>query len=520
MREARKTLSRWRQDASPEETRSCEQSPLVHTSRDIQNGLALTACSSNTEAEETRCLITRCQHPYVYNDAFEKHVSKARTCENQTKRSSFSSFKLTRDLFNDALGLDEGIEEEKISIVGMGKSQVLSTNLSFSDPELHCPMKHQDDDCCHRLFPEMHFARNIYASRQIESVLTGIFTTNGLITRNYSFKHNAFFKKRLSLPNVTKTSKSSVSWIRDRKHRPMIAADKARDPEETLKINTINHHEQKDFEILCNQYVTGNTSRELKVHLSSTSASSQTIQTDVKETSVELSSSTPETSTSAGSDPPCRVSERNTKRRKNKIRFVSQRPGSLKLKRQLDSKSRQRTDPQKASHPSIISSRFQSQGSRAQLSPLLSKVVKLKESGGATCASPKSSSYRPKELLETGSAGQFQSSQSAGPISVTGHKRQNRTKPLGIKNLDMIRTLFVVFVCMAVFMSPYMVTIMADVHDKWPALVHCACSYLAVVNNAINWMLYGMLNSSFRAGYRSVMLGLCSKRGTIIQTAV
>ncbi|RUS85119.1 hypothetical protein EGW08_007124 [Elysia chlorotica] len=246
------------------------------------------------------------------------------------------------------------------------------------------------------------------------------------------------------------------------------------------------------------------------------------MRTYLEEKSTNISSSTPETSISTGSDPQSRSAER-PKRRKKQIssRSMSQRPGSLKLKRQKDRKSRQRAEPQKHSNSYIIFPRFRSRGSRAQFSPSITNSVDSKDSTRSPCALRTSSNERILELLPQGSASQLlPPAENLGTNGTITPMRQNCSQPLGIKNLDMIRTLFVVFVCMAVFMSPYMVTTMADVHDRWSALVHCACSYLAVVNNAINWMLYGMLNSSFRAGYRKVMLDLCARRGRVLQTTV
>ncbi|KAH9503647.1 hypothetical protein Btru_067057 [Bulinus truncatus] len=83
---------------------------------------------------------------------------------------------------------------------------------------------------------------------------------------------------------------------------------------------------------------------------------------------------------------------------------------------------------------------------------------------------------------------------------------------ISVKDIHMIKTLLAVFICLVIFMSPYMVTTVLDTANQWSALVHLCCSMLAVVNNAINWMLYGLLNKSFRLGYQQVLRSIFKRR--------
>ncbi|XP_067664509.1 melatonin receptor type 1B-like [Haliotis asinina] len=91
---------------------------------------------------------------------------------------------------------------------------------------------------------------------------------------------------------------------------------------------------------------------------------------------------------------------------------------------------------------------------------------------------------------------------------------KNRIRQAGLSSnrapkhseIALIKTLFAVFLCFAVLMSPYMITTIADRDDTWPATVHIACSYTSFTNSCVNWFLYGIMNRSFREGYKKTLL--------------
>ncbi|XP_012941243.1 muscarinic acetylcholine receptor gar-3 [Aplysia californica] len=107
---------------------------------------------------------------------------------------------------------------------------------------------------------------------------------------------------------------------------------------------------------------------------------------------------------------------------------------------------------------------------------------------------------------------EIQTTQSLGSRRHLDVPRTHPKRPVSKRELNMIKTLFLVFVCLSVFMSPYMVSVILDTENKWPAYIHLSCSEIAVVNNAVNWILYGLMNRNFRAGYRSVLSWLCPIR--------
>ncbi|XP_046375555.1 melatonin receptor type 1B-A-like [Haliotis rufescens] len=87
-------------------------------------------------------------------------------------------------------------------------------------------------------------------------------------------------------------------------------------------------------------------------------------------------------------------------------------------------------------------------------------------------------------------------------IRQTGLPSNRTPKPAEI---SLIKTLFAVFLCFAALMSPYMITTIADRDDTWPATVHIACSYTSFTNSCVNWFLYGLMNRSFREGYKKTL---------------
>ena len=382
----------------------------------------------------------------------------------------------------NVLNLDLDVNGVSTIQSAMENHHFLSTCKCLSAEDLHLSMA-QEESYSSRVPRSIH-ARPDIDTGQIQVLPQAIMDQNTPVCLNYQRGTNKYLQKgpsneqgaieRLSVSNSSTSKK-------------------------VLNLNTQCHQLEIRDESREQTYPQFSRSRENYTKHSS----SQTPLVSVIEVSSDIST-TPETSTSHASDNQACVNVGS--RRNKRLRSSSLRPGSLKLKRQQDCVARKKAAPQNASKfSSAVSSRLRRLSSRPDRSPRSADVSRSTDVSNASsklvgercCQSPSQQSPGLGSTL----------SESTTPTGVTVKTQQRRHKlqPLGRKNLSMIRTLFIVFVCMAVFMSPYMVTIIADVHDRWPALVHCTCSYLAVVNNAVNWMLYGMLNAGFRAGYRHVI---------------
>ncbi|XP_059146735.1 melatonin receptor type 1A-like [Physella acuta] len=74
-------------------------------------------------------------------------------------------------------------------------------------------------------------------------------------------------------------------------------------------------------------------------------------------------------------------------------------------------------------------------------------------------------------------------------------------------DINMMKSLFVVFVCLAVFMTPYMMSLLIDTDNSWPSTAHVACTCTSILNSSINWLLYGLMNHHFRHGYKELLDG-------------
>ncbi|KAH9503770.1 hypothetical protein Btru_066586 [Bulinus truncatus] len=71
-----------------------------------------------------------------------------------------------------------------------------------------------------------------------------------------------------------------------------------------------------------------------------------------------------------------------------------------------------------------------------------------------------------------------------------------------------MKSLFVVFVCLAVFMTPYMMSLLLDIDNSWTSSAHVACTCTSILNSSINWLLYGLMNHQFRQGYIELFKGV------------
>ncbi|XP_059158640.1 melatonin receptor type 1A-like [Physella acuta] len=83
------------------------------------------------------------------------------------------------------------------------------------------------------------------------------------------------------------------------------------------------------------------------------------------------------------------------------------------------------------------------------------------------------------------------------------HARR-KTKLITPDELNLIKSLFVIFICFAVLMSPYMLTTLFDTGDQWSAVVHLTCSYTSFTNSCINWLVYGLMNKNFKRAYKKL----------------
>uniref|UniRef100_A0A2C9LHV0 G-protein coupled receptors family 1 profile domain-containing protein n=1 Tax=Biomphalaria glabrata TaxID=6526 RepID=A0A2C9LHV0_BIOGL len=84
------------------------------------------------------------------------------------------------------------------------------------------------------------------------------------------------------------------------------------------------------------------------------------------------------------------------------------------------------------------------------------------------------------------------------------------------EELSLIKSLFVVFVCFAVLMTPYMMACLLDTSNQWPSVVHLTCTYTSFTNTCINWVVYGVMNKNFKRAYKKLF---CCKFGKSRKTA-
>ncbi|GFS15715.1 hypothetical protein ElyMa_004939900 [Elysia marginata] len=503
--DARQTLNKWRKDAQAVETPSYDKMTLALT--DIGEGKSATLVVSEdlSKNDKETLNLTRCLSP-----------SKERTSNWPRKEIASRCDLVVENQHNGAISFEDEKKHSRSCQDKIEKQTFLCPYLSFSAPNLfrqRTPGNETDNDCrdCSETHALLTARTHDVASRRARGVS---FPSSKIETNSGKLKsgtgRSAMMEKRQGFPNTDDlTNVPRILLFQRKEHLQPRGPFKAGEINEAPNLKT-DCPQSQNFKVLFNRSAMKCISREVLLPNSSTPSLTQTAQVPVREVSLEMSFSQPETSTSSGS-------QRSVGRRQGKMRSAFRRPGSLQIKRRQDFRSRRKSESQKSSGSFTISSALTKIGLRPKLadralcesfrSPDCStrgisneKDIELGRSSG--CPSPPTLNYIPSSP------------------EVLHYRGKNRSKPLGIKNLDMIRTLFVVFVCMAVFMSPYMVTTIADVNDTWPALVHCACSYLAVVNNAINWMLYGMLNSSFRVGYRHCMYSLFLKCGSRLQTKV
>ncbi|KAH9508329.1 hypothetical protein Btru_050844 [Bulinus truncatus] len=79
------------------------------------------------------------------------------------------------------------------------------------------------------------------------------------------------------------------------------------------------------------------------------------------------------------------------------------------------------------------------------------------------------------------------------------------------EELSLIKSLFVVFVCFAVLMSPYMMACLLDTSNQWPSVVHLTCTYTSFTNTCINWVVYGVMNKNFKRAYKKLLCCMVGK---------
>ncbi|XP_055882929.1 G-protein coupled receptor 84-like [Biomphalaria glabrata] len=74
-------------------------------------------------------------------------------------------------------------------------------------------------------------------------------------------------------------------------------------------------------------------------------------------------------------------------------------------------------------------------------------------------------------------------------------------------DINLMKSLFAVFVCLAVFMTPYMMSLLLDIDNSWTSSAHVACTCTSILNSSINWLLYGLMNNQLRQGYSDLLNG-------------
>ncbi|XP_002737093.1 melatonin receptor type 1B-like [Saccoglossus kowalevskii] len=83
------------------------------------------------------------------------------------------------------------------------------------------------------------------------------------------------------------------------------------------------------------------------------------------------------------------------------------------------------------------------------------------------------------------------------------------TKKFKKTDMQLIKTLFTIFVVFLVCWGPYAIIVLVDYKDRLPAIVHSCVIILAHGNSSLNSVLYGILNKQFRKSYKKVLKRMC-----------
>ncbi|XP_077994496.1 melatonin receptor type 1B-like [Glandiceps talaboti] len=86
---------------------------------------------------------------------------------------------------------------------------------------------------------------------------------------------------------------------------------------------------------------------------------------------------------------------------------------------------------------------------------------------------------------------------------ITSEQIQSAAKEYQVKKKDiqLMKTLFTIFMVFFICWGPYVVVVLADFRDDWPQVVHVLIITMAHANSSVNSILYGLLNKRFRESY-------------------
>ncbi|XP_002737677.1 melatonin receptor type 1B-B-like [Saccoglossus kowalevskii] len=103
-------------------------------------------------------------------------------------------------------------------------------------------------------------------------------------------------------------------------------------------------------------------------------------------------------------------------------------------------------------------------------------------------------------------------------LTFTGGFQRNTVR-LKKKDIQLMKTLFAIFLVFITCWVPYAIVVVADVNDTWPHYIHITVWIMAHGNSALDSILYGVMNKQFRDGYAVIISYIfCCCREAILKS--
>ena len=82
-------------------------------------------------------------------------------------------------------------------------------------------------------------------------------------------------------------------------------------------------------------------------------------------------------------------------------------------------------------------------------------------------------------------------------------------KSLTSSEVQLAKTLFIIYVVFLICWAPYAVVVLIDIQDEWSKVAYVVAIQLAHTNSSVNSIIYAASNKDFRTGYQMVLRKCC-----------